>query len=60
MNIEEILSSKEDLNRKIADLLTEFENQSGVAISEIRFIKRDEGTFPDNRTKYIVECSCKI
>lgn len=62
MNIDELLSRKEELSRKVADLLHEFEAHAGVAISEIRFVRREEYNELGQEigSKYIVECNCKL
>lgn len=60
MSIEEIVNVREGLNEEIAALLSDFEKQTGVAISEVSFVRREQGTFSDKKIQYVVNCFCKI
>lgn len=40
MDVEEIKQKKHELNAKIAVLLDEFENETGVQASDVRFVRR--------------------
>lgn len=40
MDVEEIKQKKQELNEKIAVLLNEFENETGVQASDVRFVRR--------------------
>lgn len=40
MDVEEIKQKKQELNEKIAVLLNEFENETGVQVSDVGFVRR--------------------
>ncbi len=40
MYVEEIKKKKQELNDKIAVLLNEFENETGVQVSDVGFVRR--------------------
>lgn len=40
MDVEEIKQKKQELNDKIAVLLNEFEDESGVQVSDVGFVRR--------------------
>ena len=40
MDIQEIKQKKQELNEKIAALLNEFENETGVQVSDVGFVRR--------------------
>lgn len=40
MEISEIVKCKEDLNKKISDLLVGFENETGLQVSSLAFVRR--------------------
>lgn len=40
MDVEEIKQKKQELGEKIAVLLNEFENETGVQVSDIGFVRR--------------------
>lgn len=40
MDIQEIKQKKQELNDKIAALLNEFENETGVQVSDVGFVRR--------------------
>ncbi|WP_288861276.1 hypothetical protein [uncultured Bacteroides sp.] len=62
MGIEEVKQKKQELNDKIAVLLNEFENETGVQVSDVGFVRRlsyDElGCEVDKA--YVVEVEVKI
>lgn len=62
MNVEEIKQKKQELGEKIAVLLNEFENETGVQVSDVGFVRRasyDElGREVDK--VYVVEVEVKI
>jgi hypothetical protein len=62
MTIEEIKKCKEDLHKKIGDLLTGFEVDTGEQISSLRFVRRplsfDLGG--EHGFEYVVETKIEI
>lgn len=40
MDVEDIKQKKQELNDKIAVLLNEFENETGVQVSDVGFVRR--------------------
>lgn len=40
MDVEEIKEKKQELNAKIAVLLNEFEDETGVQVSDVGFVRR--------------------
>lgn len=62
MDIEEIKQKKQELNAKIAVLLDDFENETGVQVSDVGFVRHvsyDElGREVDKA--YVVEVKVKI
>lgn len=40
MDVEEIKEKKQELNDKIAGLLNEFEDETGVQVSDVGFVRR--------------------
>lgn len=40
MDVEEVKQKKQELNDKIAVLLNEFENETGVQVSDVGFVRR--------------------
>lgn len=40
MDVEEIKQKKQELNEKISVLLNEFENDTGVQVSDVGFVRR--------------------
>lgn len=62
MDVEEIKQKKQELNDKIAVLLNEFENETGVQVSDVGFVRRvayDElGREVDK--VYVVELEVKL
>lgn len=40
MDVEEIKQKKQELSEKIAVLLNEFENETGVQVSDVGFVRR--------------------
>lgn len=40
MDVEEIKQKKQELNAKIAVLLDDFENETGVQVSDVGFVRR--------------------
>lgn len=40
MDIQEIKQKKQELNEKIAALLNKFENETGVQVSDVGFVRR--------------------
>jgi hypothetical protein len=62
MDIQEIKQKKQELNDKIAVLLNEFENETGVQVSGVGFVKRvlyDELGREVSKV-YVVEVEVKI
>lgn len=62
MDIEEIKKKKQELNEKISVLLDEFENETGVQASDVRFVRRvsydDLGR--EIGKKYVAEVEVKL
>lgn len=62
MDVEEIKQKKQELNDKIAVLLNDFENETGVQVSDVGFVRRvsyDElGREVDK--VYVVEVEVKL
>lgn len=62
MDVEDVKQKKQELNYKIAVLLDEFENENGVQVSDVGFVRRvsyDElGREVDKA--YVVEVEVKI
>ena len=62
MDVEDVKQKKQELNYKIAVLLDEFENETGVQVSDVGFVRRvsyDElGREVDKA--YVVEVEVKI
>ncbi len=40
MDVEEVKQKKQELNEKISVLLNEFENETGVQVSDVGFVRR--------------------
>lgn len=62
MDVEEIKQKKQELNEKIAVLLDDFENETGVQASDVRFVRRvsyDE-LGREIGKMYVVEVEVKI
>lgn len=62
MDVEEIKQKKQELNAKIAVLLNEFEDKTGVQVSDIGFVRRvDYDRLGNEISKaYVVEVEVKI
>lgn len=62
MDVEEIKEKKQELNAKIAVLLNEFEDETGVLVSDVGFVRRvsyDE-LGREVGKEYVVEVEVKI
>lgn len=62
MNVEEVKQKKQELGDKIAVLLNEFENETGVQVSDVGFVRRvsyDE-LGREVSKEYVVEVEVKI
>lgn len=62
MDVEEIKQKKQELNAKIAVLLNEFEDETGVQVSDVGFVRRvsyDE-LGREVGKEYVVEVEVKI
>lgn len=62
MDVEEIKKKKQELNDKMAVLLNDFENETGVQVSDVGFVRRvsyDE-LGRDVDKVYVVEVEVKI
>lgn len=62
MDVEAIKKKKQELNEKIAVLLNEFENETGVQVSDVGFVRRAAyGELGREVDKvYVVEVKVKI
>ncbi len=62
MDVEEVKQKKQELGDKIAVLLNEFENETGVQVSDVGFVRRvsyDE-LGREVSKEYVVEVEVKI
>lgn len=62
MDVEDIKQKKQELNEKIVVLLNEFENETGVQVSDVGFVRRvsyDE-LGRDVYKVYVVEVEVKL
>lgn len=62
MDVEEVKQKKKELNKKISTLLNEFENDTGVQVSDIDFVRRvDYDRLGREVSKeYVVEVEVKL
>lgn len=62
MDVEEIKEKKQELNAKTAVLLNEFEDETGVLVSDVGFVRRVsyDGLGREVGKEYVVEVEVKI
>lgn len=62
MDVEEVKQKKQELNKKISTLLNEFEDETGVQVSDIDFVRRvDYDRLGREISKaYVVEVEVKL
>lgn len=62
MDVEEIKEKKQELNAKIAVLLNEFEDETGVLVSDVGFVRRVsyDGLGREVCKMYVAEVEVKL